>query len=89
MKTSYGSHIREKLAEAENERMHRMLFIEIAKTNVFERALVMFAQMIFGAFYFFMYVFFTKTLGFAISIKNIRCILSFSASASISLICEP
>ena len=61
MKTGYGTHIREMLAEAENERMHLMFFIEIAKPNVFERALVMFAQMIFGAFYFFMYVFFTKT----------------------------
>ena len=35
MKTGYGSHIREMLAEAENERMHLMFFIEIAKPNVF------------------------------------------------------
>ena len=31
MKTGYGEHIREMLAEAENERMHLMFFIEIAK----------------------------------------------------------
>ena len=37
MKTGYGKHIREMLAEAENERMHLMFFIEIAKPNLFER----------------------------------------------------
>ena len=61
MKAGYGKHIREMLAEAENERMHLMFFIEIAKPNIFERSLVLFSQFVFGAFYFFMYVFFTKT----------------------------
>ena len=61
MKTGYGPDIREMLAEAENERMHLMFFIEIAKPNIFERSLVLFSQFLFGAFYFFMYVFFTKT----------------------------
>ena len=61
MKAGYGIHIREMLAEAENERMHLMFFIEIAKPNIFERSLVLFSQFLFGAFYFFMYVFFTKT----------------------------
>ena len=61
MKVGYGKHIREMLAEAENERMHLMFFIEIAKPNIFERSLVLFSQFLFGAFYFFMYVFFTKT----------------------------
>ena len=32
MKTGYGPDIRELLAEAENERMHLMFFIEIAQT---------------------------------------------------------
>ena len=40
MKTGYGPKIREMLAEAENERMHLMFFIEIAKPNIFERLLV-------------------------------------------------
>ena len=44
--------IRELLAEAENERMHLMFFIEITKPNVFERWLVLFAQAIFWIFYF-------------------------------------
>ena len=61
MKAGYGKHIREMLAEAENERMHLMFFIEIAKPNILERSLVIFSQFLFGAFYFFMYVFFTKT----------------------------
>ncbi len=78
MKTGYGSHIREMLAEAENERMHLMFFIEIAKPNMFERALVMFAQMIFGAFYFFMYVFFTKTAHRMIGFFEDEAVKSYS-----------
>ena len=61
MKTGYGSQIREMLAEAENERMHLMFFIEIAKPNAFERFLVIAAQAIFMVFYLFMYIFFPKT----------------------------
>ena len=61
MKTGYGASIREMLAEAENERMHLMFFIEIAKPNLFERILVLSAQFFFGVFYFFMYLFFPKT----------------------------
>ena len=61
MKTGYGPKIREMLAEAENERMHLMFFIEIAKPNIFERLLVTSAQIVFGLFYLFMYVFFTRT----------------------------
>tara|TARA_Y100001937_G_scaffold128437_1_gene204644 strand:+ start:707 stop:1282 length:576 start_codon:yes stop_codon:yes gene_type:complete len=61
MKTGYGPVIRELLAEAENERMHLMFFIEIANPNVFERWLILFAQGIFWNFYFVLYVFFPKT----------------------------
>ena len=61
MQTGYGDQIREMLAEAENERMHLMFFIEIAKPNVFERFLVILAQGIFMSFYLFMYIFFPKT----------------------------
>ena len=61
MQTGYGDQIREMLAEAENERMHLMFFIEIAKPNIFERLLVTSAQIIFGLFYLFMYIFFTRT----------------------------
>ncbi|GIS24912.1 MAG: oxidase [Gammaproteobacteria bacterium] len=61
MQTGYGNQIREMLAEAENERMHLMFFIEIAKPNIFERFLVILAQGIFMSFYLFMYIFFPKT----------------------------
>ena len=61
MKTGYGPQIREMLAEAENERMHLMFFIEIAKPNLFERILVITAQGIFMTFYTFMYIFFPRT----------------------------
>ena len=55
MKTGYGPDIREMLAEAENERMHLMFFIAIAKPNFFDRLLVLFAQFIFMLFYFIIY----------------------------------
>ena len=61
MKTGYGENIREMLAEAENERMHLMFFIEIAKPNLFERILVLIAQAMFGIFYLVMYLLFTRT----------------------------
>ena len=61
MKSGYGEQIREMLSEAENERMHLMFFIEIAKPNIFERFIVLSSQLIFGIFYLFMYVFFTRT----------------------------
>ena len=61
MKVGYGEQIREMLAEAENERMHLMFFIAIAKPNFFERSIVLGAQVVFGFFYLFMYIFFTRT----------------------------
>ena len=48
------------LDEAENERMHLMIFIEIAKPNWFERAIILLAQFVFWHFYFILYVFFPK-----------------------------
>ena len=61
MKTGWGPQIREMLAEAENERMHLMFFIEIARPNWFERLLVLTAQGIFWWFYFIIYVIDYKT----------------------------
>ena len=61
MKAGYGEQIREMLAEAENERMHLMFFIEIAKPNFIERLIVLSSQLMFGIFYVFMYIFFTRT----------------------------
>ena len=61
MKTGYGPIIHELLAEAENERMHLMFFIEIAKPNWVERAMILCAQAVFWNYYFVFYVFFPKT----------------------------
>lgn len=61
MRVGYGPKIRTLLAEAENERMHLMTFIEIAKPNIFERYLVLITQAIFWNFFFVIYVFFPRT----------------------------
>jgi ubiquinol oxidase len=61
MKTGYGPMIRTLLAEAENERMHLMTFIEIVKPNWFERLLVLMAQGIFWHVFLFIYIFFPRT----------------------------
>jgi len=61
MKVGYGPKIRTLLAEAENERMHLMTFIEIAKPNLFERYLVLITQAVFWNFFFIIYVFFPRT----------------------------
>ena len=44
MKTGYGPSNKRDAAEAENERMHLMFFIEIAKPNLLERCLVIAVQ---------------------------------------------
>ena len=53
--------IKELLDEAENERMHLMTFIEIAKPSKFERFVILAAQILFGTFYTLLYIFFNKT----------------------------
>lgn len=49
------------LEEAENERMHLMTFIEIAKPNAFERLMIVIAQGIFYNLFFLLYLFSAKT----------------------------
>ncbi len=44
------------LAEAENERMHLMTFIEIARPNLLERAIILIAQGVFFTSFFILYV---------------------------------
>lgn len=61
MKTGYGPKIRTLLAEAENERMHLMTFLEVAKPNWLERMIVLVAQAVFWHLFFFIYVFFPRT----------------------------
>jgi ubiquinol oxidase len=49
------------LDEAENERMHLMTFIEIAKPNLLERFLIILAQGIFYNLFFLLYLISSKT----------------------------
>ena len=49
------------LAEAENERMHLMTFIQIAQPSRLERILVIFAQFVFIFFYSILYILFPRT----------------------------
>jgi len=60
MKSDHGW-IRTLLEEAENERMHLMTFIHIAKPSRLERALVLLAQGVFYNFFFLLYVISPKT----------------------------
>lgn len=53
--------IRTLLDEAENERMHLMTFIEVAKPNRFERFIIMVAQGIFFNLFFLLYLCSSKT----------------------------
>lgn len=53
--------IRELLEEADNERMHLMTFIAVAKPTAFERFVVMVVQAIFYNVYFFLYLLAPKT----------------------------
>lgn len=61
MRTGYGPKIRTLLEEAENERMHLMTFIEIAKPNWLERLIVLLAQFVFWHMFLFIYIFFPRT----------------------------
>ena len=70
--------IRELLEEAENERMHLMTFIEIAKPNVFERALIMVVQLIFYNCYFFLYLFAPKTAHRVVGYFEEEAVTSYS-----------
>lgn len=53
--------IKELLDEADNERMHLMTFVELAKPNIIERLIILLAQAIFITFYAIIYFFFPKT----------------------------
>jgi ubiquinol oxidase len=66
------------LDEAENERMHLMIFIEIAKPNWFERLLIMFAQFVFWHFYFILYVFFPKTAHRMVGYFEDQAVISYT-----------
>lgn len=70
--------IRDLLAEAENERMHLMTFIEIAKPNRLERALIMFGQAVFYNAYFWTYLFFPKTAHRIVGYLEEEAVISYT-----------
>ena len=70
--------IKELLDEAENERMHLMTFIEIAKPSKFERFLILLAQISFGIFYTFLYIFFKKTAHRMIGYFEEEAVISYT-----------
>jgi ubiquinol oxidase len=53
--------IRTLINEAENERMHLIVYSHISKPTGFERLLIAFVQITFSGFYFFLYLFSPKT----------------------------
>lgn len=70
--------IRELLDEAENERMHLMTFIQIAKPSAFERFTIMVVQIIFYNFYFFLYLFSPQTAHRMIGYFEEEAIISYT-----------
>ena len=66
------------LDEAENERMHLMIFIEIAKPNWFERLIILLAQFVFWHFYFILYVFFPSTAHRMVGYFEDQAVISYT-----------
>ncbi len=71
--------IRELLDEAENERMHLMTFINIAKPSLFERALIMLGQAVFFNTYFFLYLFAPKTAHRVVGYLEEEAVISYTS----------
>jgi ubiquinol oxidase len=66
------------LDEAENERMHLMIFIEIAKPNWLERLIILLAQFVFWHFYFILYVFFPSTAHRMVGYFEDQAVISYT-----------
>ena len=73
-----GDFIKELLEEADNERMHLMTFIAIAKPSTFERFIIMAGQFIFGAFYTILYIFFKRTAHRMVGYFEEEAVLSYT-----------
>ncbi|ABI66850.1 MULTISPECIES: alternative oxidase [Maricaulis] len=70
--------IRTLLDEAENERMHLMTFIEIAKPTLFERIVIMVVQAIFYNCYFFLYLFAPRTAHRVVGYFEEEAVISYT-----------
>jgi len=70
--------IRTLLDEAENERMHLMTFIEIAQPSRFERFIIMFTQLVFYNFYFFLYLLAPRTAHRVVGYFEEEAVISYT-----------
>lgn len=67
------------LSEAENERMHLMTFITVAKPNWFERALIIFAQGMFFNAFFVLYLFAPRTAHRLVAYFEEEAVVSYTS----------
>ena len=79
MKPDDRGWIQKLLAEAENERMHLMIFIEIAKPNWFERWMIITSQFLFWHFYMFLYIFFPKVAHRMVGYFEEQAVISYTS----------
>jgi ubiquinol oxidase len=77
MKQDHGW-IRALMEEAENERMHLMTFIEIARPSVLERALVLAAQAAFFTFFLVLYLLSSRTAHRLVGYFEEQAVISYS-----------
>jgi ubiquinol oxidase len=70
--------IRTLMEEAENERMHLMTFIEIAKPTFFERLVVMAAQWLFYVAFFFLYLVSARTAHRVVGYFEEEAVISYT-----------
>lgn len=70
--------IRTLMEEAENERMHLMTFIEIARPNVLERALVLVAQAAFFTFFLLLYLLSARTAHRLVGYFEEQAVISYT-----------
>ncbi len=70
--------IRTLMEEAENERMHLMTFIEIAKPSFFERVVIMVAQWIFYIGFFLLYLVSSRTAHRVVGYFEEEAIISYT-----------
>jgi ubiquinol oxidase len=70
--------IRTLMEEAENERMHLMTFIEIAKPTIFERLVILFVQWIFFVGFFFLYLVSARTAHRVVGYFEEEAVISYT-----------
>lgn len=70
--------IKELLDEAENERMHLMIFIHIAQPNWLERFLIIFVQVWFFITYFILYILSSKTAHRIVGYLEEEAVISYT-----------